>query len=145
MGARDVFEHDEEHHAHTSTNVPATLAALLGLDAAPVEDVVDDAALVVLPVVLTFAGAADAAEPDEPLPDVEDGSESGGLEPARRDDGDARDQRWEVGTSSPPTKSSQLDANVNAPISLAPSSNTRNARNAPTVDEKAVLQARGEI
>ncbi|KAJ6467254.1 hypothetical protein C8R45DRAFT_1219081 [Mycena sanguinolenta] len=96
MGARNVFEHDEEQRAQTSTNVPATLAALLGLDAAPVEDVTDDAALVVLPAVLTFAGAADAAEPDEPLPDVEDGSESGELKPARRDDDDARAQRWEV-------------------------------------------------
>ncbi|KAJ6467313.1 hypothetical protein C8R45DRAFT_1106082 [Mycena sanguinolenta] len=73
---------DGYSHAQTSTNAPATLAALLGLDAAPVEEVADDAALLVLPVVLTFAGAVDAAEPDEPLSDVEDGSESGGLKNA---------------------------------------------------------------
>ncbi|KAJ6469948.1 hypothetical protein C8R45DRAFT_1105039 [Mycena sanguinolenta] len=63
-----------------STEYPrpnATVPVIPGFEAPTVEDVADGAALVVLSLVSTFAGAVDAAEPDEPLADVEDRGESG--------------------------------------------------------------------
>ncbi|KAJ6469942.1 hypothetical protein C8R45DRAFT_1166499 [Mycena sanguinolenta] len=60
----------------------ATVPLIPGLEAPTVEDVADGAAFVALPMpppLLTFAAAVTDAKPEEALPDIEDGGESGGT------------------------------------------------------------------